>query len=107
ADKPSLVTVSVKVISLPTYGVAELEDLESFTSAEATGTGVEVEVLLPGFGSYSVAVTEALFVYGPLARTLTVTSRVVFAPAARLNAGQLTVRVETSYVPEFSEETYS
>ena len=58
ADGPLLLTVTVKVMLVPTVGVALEAVLVTARSAEATGTGVLVAVLLPGVGSLVVEVAD-------------------------------------------------
>ena len=60
ADGPLLATVTVKVMLVPTVGVALDAVLVTARSAEATGVGVLVEVLLPGVGSLVVDVAVAV-----------------------------------------------
>ncbi|MDT0977942.1 hypothetical protein RNT89_13105, partial [Staphylococcus pseudintermedius] len=62
-------TVTVKVTLVPTVGVAFDAVLVTAKSAEATGVGVLVEVLLPGVGSLVVEVAVAVFAYGPVGST--------------------------------------
>ncbi|MNR21785.1 hypothetical protein D3C85_1387040 [compost metagenome] len=50
----------VNTTLLPTAGVALSTVLLSETSEVGTGSGVEVEVLLPGVGSFSVPVMVAV-----------------------------------------------
>ena len=59
---PALFAVSVKMTLLPTFGVALLTVfiMPTLACAAVTGTGVLVEVLLPGVGSVSVAVIVAV-----------------------------------------------
>ncbi|KRD71230.1 hypothetical protein ASE45_05200 [Lysobacter sp. Root96] len=61
AEGPLLVTVKVKVTLVPTVGVLFDTPLTIDRSAEATGVGVEVLVLLPGVGSPVVELTVAVF----------------------------------------------
>ena len=57
---PALLAVKVKMTLLPTFGVALFTVFTIPTLACATGTGVLVELLLPGVGSVSVAVIVAV-----------------------------------------------
>ncbi|OPZ93746.1 MAG: hypothetical protein BWY72_02430 [Bacteroidetes bacterium ADurb.Bin416] len=51
----------VKVTLVPTIGAISLAVLVTERSATGTGTGVTLLELLPGVGSYSVALMVAVF----------------------------------------------
>ncbi|MNQ96430.1 hypothetical protein D3C85_1120340 [compost metagenome] len=57
---PLLVATSVNTTFVPAAGVALLTVLTIARSETAPGAGVEVEVLLPGVGSFSVPVMVAV-----------------------------------------------
>ncbi|KRB02453.1 hypothetical protein ASD86_23255 [Lysobacter sp. Root690] len=72
----------MKVTLVPTVGVVLDAVLLTARSADATGTGVLVEVLLPGVGSLVVDVAVAVFAYGPVGSTVATICRVALAPEA-------------------------
>ena len=73
----------VKVTTEPIGGFGFETVLSTARSAEATGTGVLVAVLLPGVGSLVVEVAVAVFAYGPVGFTVATICRVAFAPEAK------------------------
>ena len=77
-----MVTVTVNVTLLPTFGVALLTTLFTDMSACATGTGVFVLLLLPGVGSFVVVLTVAVLAYVPLASTVATIWILALAPLA-------------------------
>ena len=94
---PALLAVIVKVTLLPTFGVGLLTVLLTAKFVCGTGTGVDVEVLLPGVGSTSVPEIVAVLAYGPEAFTVATIVKVALAPLAKfpiLQFGALHVPVD-------------
>src|SRR6476661_5203431 len=89
-SRPALLTVTLKVTLLPTFGVPLLTVLATDRSATC-GEGVALAwsssagLLLPGVESgsgWSEALTWAVLVYGPAGPTVATTCRVALAPLA-------------------------
>jgi hypothetical protein len=93
ADGPWLVTVRVKLTSLPASTVAELATLASERSALPTTVVLSVLVLFDGTGSEVVDDTVAVLATGPLRVGLNATVMLtdVAAPAARVPSEHVTV----------------
>ncbi|MNV79346.1 hypothetical protein D3C71_1728940 [compost metagenome] len=73
---PLLAATKVKTTLLPTAGVPLSTVFTIDRSVVGVGTGVTVELLLAGTGSFSVPVMVAVLAYGPAAFTVAVMVKV-------------------------------